>query len=137
MKRKTIFRLTLCATVLLAAIALITGVALARTGGGVLIGAAGNHSLSGTMDQPGATTLSGGQYHLTNVTLSGTMDQPEATTLRGGRYQLTNVTLHFAQSIGWQDSDLASGGGYHLKPLANPQLTGNGCCCMYLPCVRR
>jgi hypothetical protein len=135
MKRKTIFRLTLYAAVLFAAVALLTGVALARTGGRVIFGVASNHSLGGTMDLLGATMLSGGHYHLTNVTLNGNIDRP--TMLSGGRYRLTNVTLSYPQNNAWQESDLASGGGYHLQGLASPQLTGNGCCCMYLPCVRR
>jgi hypothetical protein len=65
------------------------------------------------------------------------MDQLDTTMLSGGRYRLINVTLNYAQRLGWQESDLASGGGYHLEPLASPQLTGNGCCCLYMPCVRR
>jgi hypothetical protein len=142
MKRKMILRWTLYATVLLTAVALITGVALARTGGGVMFGAAGNHSLNGMMDLLDAPMLSGGHYQLTHVTLNDTMDQPETMMLSGGHYQLTNMTLSYAQGIGWQESDLASGGGYHLMglaspQLASPQLTGDGCCCLYLPCVRR
>lgn len=113
MKHKMITRWALCAAVVLAAVALITGVALARTGGGVKAGAAGHYRLSGTLSQPDAAMLS------------------------GGRYQLTNVTLRDTQGNAGQMGDLASGGGYHLQGLAGPQLTGNGCCCVYLPCVRR
>lgn len=148
MKCKMIISWTLYATVFLAAVALITGVAIARTGGGVLFGAAGNHSPSGIIDQLDATMLSGGRYRLTNVSLSGTMDQLEATTLHGGRYQLTNTAPDEAQDLGEaqdntrQESVLASGGGYQLRGLASPrlaspQLTGDGCCCMYVPCIMR
>jgi hypothetical protein len=77
-------------------------------------------------------TLAAGKY-----VLSGQIDQLEATTLRGGHYQLTSVTPSDSQTNSWQASDLASGGGYHLKVLASPQLTGNGCCCVYLPCVKK
>ena len=139
MKPKTILRWALKAAVLLAAAALLTGVALARTGG--------DRTLSRTMDQPAVTTLSGGHYQLTGVTLRdaqgrapqvsdlgvGTIDQPGATTLRGGRYQLTDVTLPDTQGRAPQASDLARGGRYHLRALA----TGSGCCCTYLPCVVR
>lgn len=67
---------------------------------------------------------------------------PEATTLSAGRYRLTGVTLRYIPGDAWRESDLASGGGYHLQglagpPPAGPNLTGDGCCCMYLPCVQR
>jgi hypothetical protein len=109
MKTKMIPRWAFILAAMLVAIALMTGVALARTGGGGMSSATGNHSLSGTMDQP------------------------DATMLNGGHYQLTGVTLGDAQGSAWQ----ASGGGYHLQGLAGPQLTGSGCCCTYLPCLRR
>jgi hypothetical protein len=74
--------------------------------------------------------------------LAAAFAPPEAATLRAGRYQLTGVTLRDTQDSTWQESDQASGGGYHLQGPAspwpaNPQLTGSGCCCLYLPCVRR
>lgn len=67
---------------------------------------------------------------------------PEATTLSADRYRLTGVTLRYIPGDAWWESDFASGGGYHLQGLANPpaaspRLTGDGCCCMYLPCVQR
>lgn len=111
MKRKMITRWVLIVAVMLAAIALLTGVALARTGGGVISSAASNPSL--------------------------TMDQMDATTLSGGHYLLTHVTLSYAQGNAWQASELASGGGYHLEGLASPLINGNGCCCTYLPCTLR
>jgi len=51
---------------------------------------------------------------------------PGHEMLSGGHYHLTNAA--------WQ---VSSGGGYFLMGPAKPQLTGNGCCCTFLPCVRR
>jgi hypothetical protein len=113
MKPKMIPRWTLVVAIMLVAVALMTGVALARTGSGAMFDAAGNHSLSGTSDPLDATMLS------------------------GGHYQLTDVTLHDIQDDAWQESAVASGGGYHLQVLDSPRLTGNGCCCLYLPCILR
>ena len=45
----------------------------------------------------------------------------------GGGYYLTSLV--------WQVSGTASSGGYRLLGLASPTLTGNGCCCTYLPCM--
>ena len=45
----------------------------------------------------------------------------------GGRYYLT--------SLAWRASGTAGGGGYRLLGPASPTLTGNGCCCTYLPCM--
>ena len=112
MKPKLIPRWVLIVAAMLAAVALMTGVAFARTGGGSLFSAAGNSP-------------------------SETISQPEATMLRGGRYQLTDVTFRDIQVNASQESNVASGGGYHLQGLARPRLTGNGCCCIYLPCVIR
>jgi hypothetical protein len=50
-------------------------------------------------------------------------------TASGGGYYLT--------SLAWRASGTASGGGYRLLGPASPTLTGNGCCCTYLPCVVR
>ena len=123
-----------------------------------VVTAGGHYLLSGAASQPEATTLKGGRYRpgssspnafqlesrqdvnpaSTSGKLFSTTDpSPSATTLRGGHYQLTNVSSDLIQAILWQESDLTSGGGYHLLTLANPQLTGDGCCCMYLPCVQR
>ena len=139
MKRKTILRWALCAAVLLAAVALIGSVALSRASGGVMFGAAGSHNLSGTMRQPGATMLNGGRYQLANVTLSDAQGSAwqESDLASGGRYKLTDVTISVAQGSAWQENDLASGGGYHLQRAASLQLTDYGCCCIYLPCVKR
>lgn len=46
-----------------------------------------------------------------------------------GDYRLTCVN--------WRVSGVASGGGYRLASLSAPTLTGNGCCCTYLPLIRR
>jgi hypothetical protein len=102
-----------------------------------------------------AATLSGGHYRLTNVNQgdarqennpasnmtifagsNANASRPGMTTLSGGRYRLTGVIQQYSKGDAWQDSGLASGGGYHLKGPASPQLTGSGCCCMYLPCVQ-
>jgi hypothetical protein len=68
----------------------------------------------------------GGHYYL----LSGAASQSEATTLSGGRYQLTFLLQN-------QTQDLASGGRYRLVTDTAPTGSENGCCCMFLPCVRR
>jgi len=47
----------------------------------------------------------------------------------GGRYYLT--------SLAWRASGIASGAGYRLLGPTSPTLTGNGCCCTYLPCTLR
>ncbi len=53
----------------------------------------------------------------------------EQGTASGGGYYLTSLV--------WQVSGTASSGGYRLLGPASPTLTGNGCCCTYLPCVVR
>jgi hypothetical protein len=113
MKPKTIPRWTLIVAVMLIAVALMTGVALARPGGGAMFGAAGN------------------------LGPSETANQLDPTILSGGHYQLTSVTLRDIQDSASQESAVASGGGYHLQVLEHPRLTGNGCCCVYLPCILR
>ncbi len=50
-------------------------------------------------------------------------------TAAGGGYQLTTVT--------WTAPVIAQGGSYTLLSPDTPTLTGNGCCCAYLPCLRR
>jgi hypothetical protein len=50
-------------------------------------------------------------------------------TATGGSYHLTRLN--------WQVTGISSAGGYHLQGLHAPALTGNGCCCTYLPCVKR
>lgn len=163
MNHKLMSRWTLRAGVVLAAVALVTGVALARTGGEATF-TAGNHSPGGVSSQLEATTLGGGRYQLTNValgdmqlgnvwqendlasngapfgasndSLSGATNQTEAPTFNGGRYQLSNVTVGAMQDGAWQEGDLASGGGYHLTGPTDPQVSG-GCCCVYLPCIKK
>ncbi len=46
-----------------------------------------------------------------------------------GDYRLTCVN--------WRVSGIASGGDYRLASLSAPTLTGNGCCCTYLPLIRK
>ena len=53
----------------------------------------------------------------------------EQGTASGRGYYLT--------SLAWRASGTASSGGYRLLGPASPTLTGNGCCCTYLPCVVR
>jgi hypothetical protein len=63
---------------------------------------------------------------------SAQSNRPGAVTTpvaSGGRYRLTVTT--------WRVSGSAHGGGYRLQGPARPALTGNGCCCTYLPCVIR
>jgi hypothetical protein len=45
----------------------------------------------------------------------------------GGHYRMASYT--------WQFDGSASGGEYQLLSSARPTLTGNGCCCTYLPCL--
>jgi hypothetical protein len=118
MKRKTILRGILGVAVFLAAIALITGVALARTGSG----AAGNHGLNATM-------LSGGHYQLTTGVLRSAQANAgqENVLASGGHYRLMEPAR--------QENELASGGHYHLQEPSNSGITGSGCCCLYLPCI--
>ncbi len=47
----------------------------------------------------------------------------------GDSYQVTGGV--------WQARRAASGGPYRLLDPAAPALTGNGCCCLFLPCVMR
>ena len=47
----------------------------------------------------------------------------------GGRYHLTSSV--------WQASGMSTGGHYQLVNPIGPMLTGNGCCCTYLPCTLR
>jgi hypothetical protein len=35
----------------------------------------------------------------------------------------------------WNVQGVSSGGDYRLENLNAPLLTGNGCCCTYLPCI--
>jgi hypothetical protein len=67
--------------------------------------------------------------------------EPASAAAQG--YRLTSVTLRqpfdfaqgSAQGSAWRVSGTASGGGYRL--LEAPALTGSGCCCTYLPLIRR
>jgi hypothetical protein len=114
MKLKMNPRLSLYVLVAIAALALAGGLAL-------------RHAPLVAASPATAATLSGGHYQLTGLEAAAPL--PAAPALRGGHYRLTSLT----QAPG----DLASGGRYHLQALDSPQLAGVGCCCMYLPCVRR
>jgi hypothetical protein len=48
-------------------------------------------------------------------------------TLTGGSYSLENLS--------WKVSGRLSGEGFRLESPEDPDLTGSGCCCTYLPCV--
>lgn len=62
--------------------------------------------------------------------VAATVNQAAATTwtAAGGGYQLTVVT--------WDTPVVAQGGGYTLFGPDTPVLTGNGCCCLFMPCVK-
>jgi hypothetical protein len=74
---------------------------------------------------------------------SGTWFCVEPASAAAQGYRLTSVTLRqgfgklnpSAQGSAWRVSGTASGGGYRL--LEAPALTGSGCCCTYLPLIRR
>jgi hypothetical protein len=50
-------------------------------------------------------------------------------TAVGGRYQLAGLS--------WQANSTTGGGDYRLTAIFAPSLTGNGCCCTYLPRILR
>ena len=62
---------------------------------------------------------------LAPIALAQARDSTPAST-GGGGYHLTSAGVQASSS-----------GGYHLLGPAAPDLTGNGCCCTYLPCVNR
>ncbi len=49
------------------------------------------------------------------------------TTLSGGGYRLVEAA--------WRVNGATMAGKYRLESITAPTLTGNGCCCIYLPCV--
>ena len=59
----------------------------------------------------------------------GIVYQAETGLTSGNGYHLTPLT--------WQVEGAVGGGSYILDVLVAPELNGNGCCCSYLPCVRR
>ena len=92
----------------------------------VLAGFAQRGSQAGTSAVgSGAATSAGGRY-----VLSGAASQAEAGTLNGGRYRLSGLPQSRVQ-------DLASGGKYRLAAENAPGGSEDGCCCMFLPCVRK
>jgi hypothetical protein len=114
MKPETISHWALCALLGLAAVALMAGAAMTN--------------LPSHVASPlSAATLRGGHYQLSSS--GGGGSQPGAALLRGGHYRLSGQPQ--------VERLLASGSRYHLRALASPQLTGDGCCCAYLPCIRR
>ena len=58
-----------------------------------------------------------------------TMGEPILGASSGGGYQITHLEL--------QAGGTASGAGYMLTAFSRPLSSENGCCCAYLPCVRR
>jgi drug/metabolite transporter superfamily protein YnfA len=50
-------------------------------------------------------------------------------TATGGVYHLTTLT--------WQVSGSSGADGYRLQSYSQRDLTGNGCCCLFLPCIKR
>jgi hypothetical protein len=59
--------------------------------------------------------------------VSTTLYSVQHATLAGGSFRLT--------SLCWEVSGIASGGGMRLIRADAPSLTGNGCCCAYLPLI--
>ena len=55
--------------------------------------------------------------------------EPTLAASSGGGYQLSRLEL--------QAGGTASGAGYMLTAFSRPLSSENGCCCAYLPCVRR
>lgn len=146
---KTIPKWMLRSALLCAVSVLIAGFALAHPHRPAPVAAA---------DSWQAPTLHGGHYQMSQVTLGKPQanflplrtsrrsadpapgvpaDPSSVTQLSGGHYQLTRVTLGGTQTGSQPLGNFASGGSYHLKASASPQLTGNGCCCTFLPCVIR
>jgi hypothetical protein len=66
---------------------------------------------------------------LTPMALAATAQarvSPDTPVSGSGHYHLTRVT-----------GQISSGGSYYLTGPASPDLTGDGCCCTYLPCIVR
>jgi hypothetical protein len=57
------------------------------------------------------------------------MDPERQGSSIGGSYHLDGST--------WHASGVLTGGKYQLSGPTDPTLTGNGCCCLYLPCLQR
>ena len=62
-----------------------------------------------------------------------TLYTPGQGMASGGRYQLNSMAPAYAQDGIWQ----ISGGGYRLIGPTAPDSLGDGCCCIYMPCVMR
>jgi hypothetical protein len=84
MKRLVIPRRVLVVAALLAVSALLTGVAVARTGIGAMPDSPGDLSVSVAGDQLDATLLTGGQYQLISIS------SPMKTLASGGGYRLVS-----------------------------------------------
>ena len=52
----------------------------------------------------------------------------------GGHYHLTTSSNNQTVRV---SAGIISGGGYQLQGPSYPASTGTGCCCTFLPCVRR
>jgi len=60
----------------------------------------------------------------------GTIDSGyriESTAISGGGYAITDYAIEILGT--------STGGDYRLTQPSPPTLQGNGCCCLYLPCV--
>jgi hypothetical protein len=65
----------------------------------------------------------------TDQGLASVMSQMQPRSATEGSYHLDGST--------WHMSGASSGGKYQLVDPSSPTLTGNGCCCLYLPCLQR
>jgi hypothetical protein len=55
-------------------------------------------------------------------------------TALAGKETATGEIYHLTV-LNWQVSGTSSAGEYNLQSYSPPPLTGNGCCCLYLPCI--
>ncbi len=62
---------------------------------------------------------------------------PVAGRMAGGNYRLAPTANPDGSPVSENDRlSLASGGEYRLQVQAAPSGSENGCCCMFLPCIR-
>lgn len=52
------------------------------------------------------------------------------------RESATGRVYHLT-TLPWQVSGSSGADGYHLQSYSQMGSTGNGCCCLYLPCITR
>ena len=74
----------------------------------------------------------GGHYQLSGADLPPGSSRQYRTLLKGG--ELSGGGYQLARMTQGQALDLACGVHYRLKKPAGSE---NGCCCMFLPCVRK